>query len=125
MPVIPRYECVQEVCAAVGWSKAASRPMLAGMTQDLASPAMPAGPVAWPAGYTAAACLTFDLDAEAAVLTADISSVYRMSPMSHQAYGPLVGIPRILPSNFASNDPCTNQTRDNSEKGDRHGGDRA
>jgi peptidoglycan-N-acetylglucosamine deacetylase len=70
--------------------------MLAGMSQDLASPATPAGPVAWPAGYTAAACLTFDLDAEAAVLTADINSVNRMSPMSHQAYGPLAGVPRIL-----------------------------
>src|SRR5207245_754949 len=64
--------------------------------QDLATPAVPAGPVAWPAGYTAAACLTFDLDAEAAVLTADINSVNRMSPMSHQAYGPLAGVPRIL-----------------------------
>ena len=62
----------------------------------LASPASPPAPVTWPDGFTAAACLTFDLDAEAAVLTADISSVYRMSPMSHQAYGPLVGVPRIL-----------------------------
>ena len=72
--------------------------MLAGMSAvgNLASTATPAGPVAWPAGYTAAACLTFDMDAEAAVLTADIDSVYRMSPMSHQAYGPLAGIPRIL-----------------------------
>ena len=70
--------------------------MLAAMNQDLASPATPAGPVAWPAGYAAAACLTFDLDAEAAVLTADINSVNRMSPMSHQAYGPLAGVPRIL-----------------------------
>jgi peptidoglycan/xylan/chitin deacetylase (PgdA/CDA1 family) len=64
--------------------------------QDLASAATPAGPVTWPAGFTAAACLTFDLDAEAAVLTADINSVNRMSPMSHQAYGPLAGVPRIL-----------------------------
>jgi peptidoglycan/xylan/chitin deacetylase (PgdA/CDA1 family) len=64
--------------------------------QELATTAVPAGPVAWPSGYTAAACLSFDLDAESAVLTADISSVRRMSPMSHQAYGPLVGIPRIL-----------------------------
>jgi peptidoglycan-N-acetylglucosamine deacetylase len=72
--------------------------MLAGMNAlgDLVSAATPAGPVAWPAGYTAAACLTFDMDAEAAVLTADINSVSRMSPMSHQAYGPLAGIPRIL-----------------------------
>lgn len=67
-----------------------------GKAQDLATTATPPGPVAWPEGYSAAACLTFDLDAEAAVLTADISAVYRMSPMSHQAYGPLSGVPRIL-----------------------------
>jgi peptidoglycan/xylan/chitin deacetylase (PgdA/CDA1 family) len=53
-------------------------------------------PIAWPAGYRAAACLTFDLDAEAAVLSADIRSMTRMSPMSHQSYGPLVGVPRLL-----------------------------
>ena len=62
----------------------------------LRSSALPPAPVRWPAGYSAAGCLTFDLDAEAAVLTADISSVNRMSPMSHQSYGPLVAVPRIL-----------------------------
>ena len=62
----------------------------------LASSAAPPGPVSWPAGVRAAACLTFDMDAEAAVLTADISSIGRMTPMSHQSYGPLVGMPRIL-----------------------------
>src|SRR5665213_3613951 len=62
---------------------------------ELRSSATPPAPVSWPAGYTAAGCLTFDLDAEAAVLTADISSVSRMSPMSHQSYGPLVAVPRI------------------------------
>lgn len=73
--------------------------MLADMNQadgDLASTATPAAPVAWPRGYTAAACLSFDMDAESAVLTADISSIHRASPMSHQAYGPLAGVPRIL-----------------------------
>jgi peptidoglycan-N-acetylglucosamine deacetylase len=63
---------------------------------ELASSTVPPGPVAWPPGVRAAACLTFDMDAEAAVLTADISSISRMSPMSHQSYGPLVGVPRIL-----------------------------
>jgi peptidoglycan/xylan/chitin deacetylase (PgdA/CDA1 family) len=63
---------------------------------DLRSSATPAAPVTWPAEIQAAACLTFDLDAEAAVLTADLSSISRMSPMSHQSYGPLVGVPRIL-----------------------------
>ena len=65
-------------------------------TSPLTSGSRPAGPIAWPGGHTAAACLTFDMDAEAAILTADISSITRMTPMSHQAYGPLVGVPRIL-----------------------------
>jgi peptidoglycan/xylan/chitin deacetylase (PgdA/CDA1 family) len=63
---------------------------------ELASSAAPPAPIAWPPGVTAAACLTFDMDAEAAVLTADITSINRMTPMSHQSYGPLVGVPRIL-----------------------------
>ncbi|HEY6295908.1 MAG TPA: polysaccharide deacetylase [Streptosporangiaceae bacterium] len=62
----------------------------------LASGAAPPAPIAWPAGVAAAACLTFDMDAEAAMLTADMSSISRMTPMSHQSYGPLVGVPRIL-----------------------------
>ena len=62
----------------------------------LASSAVPPAPIAWPAGISAAACLTFDMDAEAPILTADISSISRMTPMSHQSYGPLVGVPRIL-----------------------------
>ena len=62
----------------------------------LASSSVPPAPISWPPGVRAAACLTFDMDAEAAVLTADISSISRMSPMSHQSYGPLVGVPRIL-----------------------------
>ncbi len=62
----------------------------------LTSSAMAPEPVAWPEGVRAAACLTFDMDAEAPVLTADISSINRMTPMSHQSYGPLVGVPRIL-----------------------------
>jgi peptidoglycan/xylan/chitin deacetylase (PgdA/CDA1 family) len=64
--------------------------------EQLATRATPPGPIPWPEGRTAAACLTFDLDAEAAVLSADITSRHRMSPMSHQSYGPLVGVPRIL-----------------------------
>lgn len=70
--------------------------MAAQQPDDLRSPASAPEPVAWPDGQQAAVCLTFDLDAEAAVLTADINSVHRMSPMSHQSYGPLVGVPRIL-----------------------------
>jgi peptidoglycan-N-acetylglucosamine deacetylase len=56
--------------------------------------------IRWPDGRTAAAAFTFDVDAESAVLwgpQGTLESVgARMSVMSHQAYGPLVGIPRIL-----------------------------
>lgn len=55
-----------------------------------------AGPFPWPAGFRAAASLTFDVDAESAVLALDPSSGRRASLMSHQAYGPLAGVPRIL-----------------------------
>lgn len=41
-------------------------------------------------------CLTFDVDAESVMLAADPANEARASLMSHQAYGPLVGVPRIL-----------------------------
>lgn len=50
----------------------------------------------WPVGYRAAACFTFDLDAEAVALVNDPASADRMSVMSHQSYGPLTGVPRLL-----------------------------
>lgn len=51
----------------------------------------------WPEGKVAAAAFTFDVDAESAVLWGDDGTVAaRMSVLSHQAYGPLVGVPRIL-----------------------------
>lgn len=50
----------------------------------------------WPDGKSAAAAFTFDVDAESAVLWGNEAVGARMSVMSHQAYGPLVGIPRIL-----------------------------
>ncbi|ORB31220.1 polysaccharide deacetylase family protein [Mycolicibacterium parafortuitum] len=50
----------------------------------------------WPDGKSAAAAFTFDVDAESAVLWGNEAVAARMSVMSHQAYGPLVGIPRIL-----------------------------
>lgn len=56
----------------------------------------PADPIRWPNGCRAAAALTFDLDAESAVLSADPSNGSRMMVMSHQAYGPLTGVPRLL-----------------------------
>ncbi|MGW9031030.1 polysaccharide deacetylase family protein [Streptomyces sp. NPDC055722] len=57
---------------------------------------VPAGPVAWPDGKQAAAAFTFDVDAESAVLWQAPHNAHRMSVMSHQAYGPLVGVPRLL-----------------------------
>lgn len=57
---------------------------------------LPAQPVAWPDGMRAAAVLGFDMDAEAVALTADPQSRHRLSVMSHQAYGPVTGLPRIL-----------------------------
>ncbi|MFC6064174.1 polysaccharide deacetylase family protein [Streptomyces ochraceiscleroticus] len=50
----------------------------------------------WPDGYRAAASFTFDVDAESCVLAHDPSAASRMSLMSHQAYGPRVGVPRLL-----------------------------
>ena len=50
----------------------------------------------WPAGFGSAAAFAFDVDAESAVLWNAPENADRMSVMSHQAYGPLVGIPRIL-----------------------------
>jgi len=70
-------------------------PEWAAAAEELASSARSPAPITWPAGFSAAACLTFDIDAESAVLSTDLSSVSRMSPMSHQSYGPLVGVPRI------------------------------
>ena len=57
---------------------------------------LPAEPVAWPGGRAAAASFTFDVDAESAVLWGSPGNADRMSVMSHQAYGPLVGVPRLL-----------------------------
>ena len=56
----------------------------------------PAEPIGWPAGKRAAVVLGFDMDAEAVVLTANPENRSRLSVMSHQAYGPVTGMPRIL-----------------------------
>jgi peptidoglycan/xylan/chitin deacetylase (PgdA/CDA1 family) len=50
----------------------------------------------WPAAFTAAASFCFDVDAESAVLSFAPEAASRMSVMTHQSYGPLVGIPRLL-----------------------------
>src|SRR5262245_63522203 len=51
---------------------------------------------AWPGANTGAVALTFDVDARSVMLAADPSSASRASLMSHQDYGPLVGVPRLL-----------------------------
>jgi peptidoglycan/xylan/chitin deacetylase (PgdA/CDA1 family) len=50
----------------------------------------------WRRGAAAALALTFDLDAESAVLGRMPAAANDLSAMSHQAYGPQVGLPRIL-----------------------------
>ena len=57
--------------------------------------AMPAG-FEWPAGVRAAACFTFDMDAESAILIDHPEAAEWLDVMSHQAYGPRTGIPRLL-----------------------------
>jgi peptidoglycan-N-acetylglucosamine deacetylase len=54
------------------------------------------GPVPWPRGARCAASFTFDVDAESGMLGLNRAHADRMSAMSHQAYGPLTGVPRIL-----------------------------
>lgn len=50
----------------------------------------------WPGGAACAASFTFDVDGESAALAAAPATVASMSTMTHQAYGPLVGVRRIL-----------------------------
>ena len=56
---------------------------------------MPPG-FAWPAGKRAAACFTFDVDAESPILFEHPESADWLDVMSHQAYGPRTGVPRLL-----------------------------
>jgi peptidoglycan/xylan/chitin deacetylase (PgdA/CDA1 family) len=50
----------------------------------------------WPDGYRAAAAISFDVDAESAILADRPEAAARLTVMSHQAYGPQVGVPRLL-----------------------------
>jgi peptidoglycan/xylan/chitin deacetylase (PgdA/CDA1 family) len=50
----------------------------------------------WPRGARAGCAFSFDVDAESAILAVDPSYARRLTTMSHQAYGPRVGVPRIL-----------------------------
>jgi peptidoglycan/xylan/chitin deacetylase (PgdA/CDA1 family) len=50
----------------------------------------------WRQGAAAVAVLSFDVDAEAPILAEGAHYAEDLSTMSHQAYGPRVGVPRIL-----------------------------
>jgi peptidoglycan/xylan/chitin deacetylase (PgdA/CDA1 family) len=50
----------------------------------------------WPDGYRAAACFTFDVDAEAVMLAEHPETATQLDVMTHQEYGPRTAIPRIL-----------------------------
>jgi peptidoglycan/xylan/chitin deacetylase (PgdA/CDA1 family) len=50
----------------------------------------------WRRGAAAVAALSFDVDAETPVLAMGAHYASHLSTMSHQAYGPRVGVPRIL-----------------------------
>jgi peptidoglycan/xylan/chitin deacetylase (PgdA/CDA1 family) len=56
---------------------------------------MPPG-FAWPSGMRAAASFTFDVDAESPILFEHPEAAGWLDVMSHQAYGPRTGVPRIL-----------------------------
>lgn len=53
-------------------------------------------PESWRPGSAAVALLTFDVDADTPLLAEDVHYTQHLSTMSHQAYGPKVGVPRIL-----------------------------
>ncbi|WP_181776735.1 polysaccharide deacetylase family protein [Amycolatopsis pittospori] len=50
----------------------------------------------WHGGAAAVATLTFDVDAESPILAHSRGYADHLSTMSHQAYGPRVGVPRVL-----------------------------
>jgi hypothetical protein len=50
---------------------------------------------AWKGDAAALAILSFDVDAETPMLAA-ARSTQHLSTMSHQAYGPTIGVPRII-----------------------------
>ena len=50
----------------------------------------------WPDGIRATACLTFDVDAESAIVVDRPEAAGWLDVMTHQAYGPRTGVPRLL-----------------------------
>jgi peptidoglycan/xylan/chitin deacetylase (PgdA/CDA1 family) len=54
------------------------------------------GAIQWPDGCRAAACFTFDVDAESPILFEHPDAADWLDVMTHQEYGPRTGMPRIL-----------------------------
>jgi len=50
----------------------------------------------WPKGFRAAACFTFDVDAESVMLAEYPQTAHQLDVMSHQEYGPRTAVPRLL-----------------------------
>ncbi|MEJ6489436.1 polysaccharide deacetylase [Leucobacter sp. USCH14] len=50
----------------------------------------------WPESANCAAAFTFDVDGESAALAADPNAARSLSIMTHQSYGPTVGVRRLL-----------------------------
>jgi peptidoglycan-N-acetylglucosamine deacetylase len=50
----------------------------------------------WPDGVRAAACFTFDVDAESGMLAEYPETAGQLDVMSHQEYGPRTAVPRLL-----------------------------
>lgn len=65
-------------------------------THDDPRPAADAEAGGWLRGKAAAVCLTFDVDAESPILAEGRRYADHAMVMTHQAYGPRVGVPRIL-----------------------------
>ncbi|QAB16615.1 polysaccharide deacetylase [Leucobacter muris] len=53
-------------------------------------------PLEWPGGARCAASFSFDVDGESAALAAAPGTARSLSVMTHQAYGPRVGVGRLL-----------------------------
>lgn len=62
----------------------------------LAATGSPDPPIGWPGTARCAASFSFDVDGESAALAAAPATARSMSAMTHQAYGPRVGVRRIL-----------------------------
>ncbi len=66
------------------------------MTTDASTPAGSEESAAWRGTHRALLMLTFDVDGEAPILAEGRHYAEHLMLMSHQAFGPTVGVPRIL-----------------------------